>query len=425
MAEPNDKTKRVSQRRKNKKKMNAVKMASIILVGVVLLYLSAAVFVSFNSNLSTTVAKSGSVRETVRTVGYVFRQQTVLNSPGGVLECIVSEGERVKEGQTLGYVYAERPDPVLMDRIRNLHSIITSRGIDTENSVYTSSPATAENRISVLSRELSDMRADSDLSRIVDIKDEIDALILRKQDIDENRISNASTEQLEIELSSLLAQAGSGTKVVATAGGVFTTRIDGLEDELAYDLAMTVTPDYINELNQTELKEAEKTAAGEPLCKIVNNYNWYFATEINEEDVEHIREGQTIQLEFFDLTDTAISGRVNRISEAQDGKRAVVISTNKYVEGIYSSSRIDADIVLVSSSGIKLPTQCLHVKDGVTGVYVIRLDVARFVPVNIIYKNEDWTIVSSGEPEQGGVRLQIYDEVIVSCRNLEDGKIIR
>ncbi len=425
MAEPNDKTKRVSQRRKNKKKMNAVKTASIILVGVVLLYLSAAVFVSFNSNLSTTVAKSGSVRETVRTVGYVFRQQTVLNSPGGVLECIVSEGERVKEGQTLGYVYAERPDPVLMDRIRNLHSIITSRGIDTENSVYTSSPATAENRISVLSRELSDMRADSDLSRIVDIKDEIDALILRKQDIDENRISNASTEQLEIELSSLLAQAGSGTKVVATAGGVFTTRIDGLEDELAYDLAMTVTPDYINELNQTELKEAEKTAAGEPLCKIVNNYNWYFATEINEEDVEHIREGQTIQLEFFDLTDTAISGRVNRISEAQDGKRAVVISTNKYVEGIYSSSRIDADIVLVSSSGIKLPTQCLHVKDGVTGVYVIRLDVARFVPVNIIYKNEDWTIVSSGEPEQGGVRLQIYDEVIVSCRNLEDGKIIR
>ena len=51
--------------------------------------------------------------------------------------------------------------------------------------------------------------------------------------------------------------------------------------------------------------------------------------------------------------------------------------------------------------------------------------MARFVPVNVRYRNDEWTIVDSVDPQNGGAKLQIYDEVIVSGRNLEDGKIIR
>ncbi|MBQ3573529.1 MAG: HlyD family efflux transporter periplasmic adaptor subunit [Clostridia bacterium] len=417
---------RVSRKRGKRKKMSGIKAVSIILAVAVVIYLVAAVFVSVHNNLSTTVARSGSVRETVRTVGYVFRQQSIITSPsGGYLECIATEGERVKEGQVLGYVYETKPDAAIMEEIKNLHKMIRSRGLDAESSVYTSSPATAEKRISELSREMSDMRRFGDLSRIEKIIEEINSLVLRKQSGADIQETVSTKEQLEAELNSLLGKAGGGHAVVATTGGVFSTRIDGLEDELAYDNAMLVTPAYLEALSTEEEKLSEIVTVGQPICKIVNNYNWYFAAVMDEEEIQHIKEGQSIQMELFELSDAAVKGTVRRISDVENGKCAVVISTNRYADGVYSSSEVEADIVLVSSSGIKLPTQCLHVKDGVTGVYVLRLDVAKFVPVNVRYRNDEWTIVDSVESQTGGAKLQIYDEVIVSCRNLEDGKIIR
>ena len=56
---------------------------------------------------------------------------------------------------------------------------------------------------------------------------------------------------------------------------------------------------------------------------------------------------------------------------------------------------------------------------------MLRLDVARFVPVNVHYKNGDWAIISSADGVISEYKLQIYDEVIVESKNLEDGKVVR
>ena len=102
----------------------------------------------------------------------------------------------------------------------------------------------------------------------------------------------------------------------------------------------------------------------------------------------------------------------------------VVIFTNRYVKGIYSTNRINADIVTVSVEGIKLPISCLRVRDGVEGVFVIRLDRAKFVPVNVRYKNDKWAIVSPIE-NTGSIKLQMYDEVIADSKSVEEDKIVR
>ena len=146
---------------------------------------------------------------------------------------------------------------------------------------------------------------------------------------------------------------------------------------------------------------------------------------MSEKDADTLQKGQTVKMEFFDLTNNAISGTVSRISDAENGRKTVVISTNRYVRGIYSANRVNADLVTVSSEGIKLPVECLRVVDGVTGVYVVRLDAAKFMPVNVKYKNDEWAIVSAVDSTDGEGRLRIYDEVIVNYKTLEDGKIIR
>ena len=138
---------------------------------------------------------------------------------------------------------------------------------------------------------------------------------------------------------------------------------------------------------------------------------------------EDLSVGSQVDLAFYDLTSSSIVGNIKRISDKENNKCAVVVKTNRYVDGIYSISEIKSELITVSVEGIKLPVDAIRVKDGVTGVYVIRLDVARFVPVNVKYRNEDFSIVSAKETD--GFKLKLYDEVIVECRNLEDGKIVR
>ncbi len=267
---------------------------------------------------------------------------------------------------------------------------------------------------------MSDKRQKRDLRNNANAKEDVNMLIESR-----NGMTGDEIAKLEAELWSLKNSAGGGAEVIAPAGGVFSSKVDGMEDMLSYDKAMEVDVAYLNELDKMTPNAEQTVEFGQPLCKVINNYTWYFAAEIDEDRIEEIREGQSVEMDFFDLTNVGIKGTVRRISQPDGGKCAVIIGTNRYVEGIYSTSRINADIVTVGVEGIKLPASCLRVKDGVVGVYVIRLDAARFVPVNKIYRNDEWTIVSAAEAELGAPKLQIYDEVIVECKNLEDGKVVR
>ena len=161
------------------------------------------------------------------------------------------------------------------------------------------------------------------------------------------------------------------------------------------------------------------------MCKIVNNYKWAYVTLVDEKKVADLREGASVNLLFYDLANDSVKGTVVHISDADNGKKAVVINTNRFVDGVYSSSRANAEMILVWVDGIRLPVSCLHVQEGVTGVYVVRLDTAKFVPVNVKYKNEQWTVVSAAETDGSGSMLQEYDEVIVEGKNISDGKVVR
>lgn len=424
-----------TQKEKQAKK-KPIKTAIIVLVAVFALYIAAACFVGMRSNLSTTIALKGSLQEETRTNGYIFREQDVIEAPwDGHFECLVSEGERVNDGEIIGYIYRTAPDPVVVDEIKKVHKAIRLSGTEYEVEYIAGGSGVAEKKLSELARELSDKRQECDLSAVREDKEDIDTLVKRKHITDDGteEATEETTEEkkvgdvseLEEKLASLERQAGESVKITAEIGGVFSSRIDGLEDELALENANAVVPATLNELDKVKLESHQTVVAGQPLCKVINNYTWKYATTLTEKEAEQLSQGQVVQMRFYDLASGSVKGTVSRISELEGGKRAVVISTNRYVDGIYSSSRISADIVTVDSSGIKLPAGCLRVKDGITGVYVIRLDTARFVPVNLIYKNDEWAIISAAEPELGGYKLQIYDEVIVECKNLEDGKVVR
>ena len=418
-------TKRRAKRREKHKRSWMIK----IMVAAAVVYLVFAILFSFRSGVTTTIAQKGSIEEEIVADGYVFRDQRVMNAPvSGYLECWADEGERVTEGQAVGCIYTGQYDPERSQKILELKDRILRLESGVAASTYSGNSVMAEQKIAAAARDLSDLRMEHDIGNLSDNKENINLLIERKRAIEaggkldnESILSSLKGQLQELESS----EEGGRTELLAAGAGVFYSRIDGMEDRLSFGALENISVSYLEELNKIPLERSETVVQNEPVCKVVNNYGWYFAANIAAKDAQRLQVGQSIRLRFFDLSDTTVYGTVRTLSPEEDGKVAVTVYTNRYVEGIYAASRTSAELVLVSSEGIKVPVQSLHVEDGQTGVYVLRLGVAQFVPVNVRYKNGDWAIISAVTDTDSEYMLQIYDEVIVEAKNLKSGKVVR
>ena len=430
MTNSTDSIDRITQRRASRKKKQKRNWAIKGIAAAVLLYLLLSIVFSFHSSMSTAIALKGTVEEEIVADGYVFREQHIINAPAsGYLECRVGEGDRVNEGQSIGYIYTGQYDPQRSQKIQELNDRISRLENSTAaESTYANNSVMVEQKIGVAARDLSDLRQKRDMSKLAEQKEALNLLIEKKKAMEAGGSLDTAAvlEDLKAQVQELEnSTGGAKLEIKAETPGVFSSRIDGLEEKLSFEAVESVTPAYLAELDKEALQRSEGVAQNEPVCKIVNNYGWYFAASIDAKDAQNLKVGQSVRLRFFDLSDTAVYGTVRALSQEDRGKVAVTVYTNRFVEGIYSTSRASAEIDTTSAEGLKLPAKSLHVQDGQTGVFVLRLDVARFVPVNVRYKNGEWAIVSAVVDTGAEYKLQIYDEVIVEAKNLEDGKVVR
>ena len=428
MAQTTENTDRISERRKKrekKQKRSWIFKIVFILIGI---YFISLLIPGLHKPLTTYTAQTGPIEEFITADGYIFRDQSVLNAPqDGIFRSEVQEGDRVNEGEVVAYIYQSDVDPAVVSEIRDLEEQIAALEEDNGREIYANTVVSVEQRIADVVKELKTQRSAQNLQAVGDLKTELNQLIDKKRAITGERPAD---EELLTTLKDRLAGLEAGidserVPVVAPVGGIYTSRIDGFEDALQLRAAESLTPGTLEALDQQVPADVAAVQKDQPVCKIVNNYTWCFAANFDEAETQNLTVGQSVRLRFYDMTDSTIYGVIQSISMPERGKVTVVISTNRYVESIYSTSRAAAEVLTASFEGIKIPAQSLRVQNEQTGVYVVRLDAAHFVPVNLLYKNDEWAIVSAVLDTNAAYTLQIYDEVIVEGRDIEEGKVVR
>lgn len=428
MAQTTENTDRISERRKKrekKQKRSWIFKIVFILIGI---YFISLLIPGLHKPLTTYTAQTGTIEEFITADGYIFRDQSVLNAPqDGIFRSEVQEGDRVNEGEVVAYIYQSDVDPAVVSEIRDLEEQIAALEEDNGREIYANTVVSVEQRIADVVKELKTQRSAQNLQAVGDLKTELNQLIDKKRAITGERPAD---EELLTTLKDRLAGLEAGidserVPVVAPVGGIYTSRIDGFEDALQLRAAESLTPGTLEALDQQVPADVAAVQKDQPVCKIVNNYTWCFAANFDEAETQNLTVGQSVRLRFYDMTDSTIYGVIQSISMPERGKVTVVISTNRYVESIYSTSRAAAEVLTASFEGIKIPAQSLRVQNEQTGVYVVRLDAAHFVPVNLLYKNDEWAIVSAVLDTNAAYTLQIYDEVIVEGRDIEEGKVVR
>ncbi len=422
---------RKSSKRKTKKHGGFIGF----LVFAFVLIISVNSVLSYGNRMTTTIVRSGAEEDLISAQGYVFREQTVINAPSsGYLYCVMAEDERVSLGETVMHIYKNEINISANNELKAIDEKLQKlSGTALTGDVFSNDTAKIEQTISQSLRRIPALGAAGNLESVAEIEESVNSLIEKRriitgetQPVD----NNAEMKRLQAEKASIEKKYNiERTLVHAPKTGAFTARIDGLEDKLTLKALEEITPEYLKELDKlpAEAKTAEYANSGEPIGKIVNNFSWSIAAKVPAVEAEGLQIGGKLKLRFPDISIDTVEGTITNITPEASGKVILVVNSNKYVDMIYSASRVNVEFVKSSYDGYRIPAKSLRMDGTTMGVYVIRNDKARFLPVDLIYSGKNWVVVSekADDTADGNSPLKLYDELIVSAKNLYDGKVVR
>ena len=157
--------------------------------------------------------------------------------------------------------------------------------------------------------------------------------------------------------------------------------------------------------------------------KIINNYQWYFTAIVDEKWVEDMKVGNSVALRFTDISDDTMDGTVYSISDAENGKVAIVVESHSLFSGIYTTRIVNAEIIRKTYNGFKVSKDAVHIdEDGGYYVYVSSEGIIRRRDVNILYSDEAYVIIK--EDNSANNNLLLYDEVVISGTGIKEGSSI-
>lgn len=386
----------------------------------ILSFIIAQVYHSLYNPFSTESAAYYSTYDGVSFTGVSIRSENVLSAgTGGVVSFAAESGQRVSKNSVIANVYATSEEAQAASRVSEIDQQISELQ-NLSGSGGTSADLTSlEDKIfDGYVNLLSDASEDS-FGEVDGLASNLLTLLNKKQvAIGKSSDFNALIASLESERSSLSAAGirSSGT-ITTPNSGYFVSSVDGLEEQLTPETAMSLTPEKLD--NLTADSSITSNAAG----KVVSDYEWYIAANVSTENALRFTEGSSLTLKTDLSSMPELPVTVTAVNYADDDSGATVIFACKYMNSELSSVRKQPlTAVLKSYSGLRISTKAVRVVDGQKGVYVVSGSTAKFKQVDIIYTSGGYCICSMDSSDSSS--LGLYDEVIVKGKNLYDGKVV-
>ncbi len=365
----------------------------------------------------------GSMEDMISTKGILIKEETVLGyETGGIFEPLVQEGARVSVGQEVAAVYAQAMDSDLRNRLEQVKKKIESLEESQATLLhFTGDIARLEQKLSETTKELIEKSQAGDMTAVEELRFSIEALCEKKAEVSGITTGNSVLELLKQQKSDLESQAGSAHHcLTAPVSGVFSTAVDGFESLITPYNMTELTPSVVEQyLQQDNGSETRQEAAS---CKVVKNFQYHIAVNIPEEKLNAVSVGSEITLRLYDLSSDLVKAEVCYISAAENGTQTVILSCDQYIESLFKRRFVNLELIKKRYEGYRVSVKSLRTKDEVTGVYVRRDDVLKFIPVSILYNTQDIAIVDSADSSNP---LRLYDEVVVHASSYEEGKLLR
>ena len=352
--------------------------------------------------------------------GLIIRNETPIKSDiGGVMHFTAGDGSRVSKGGVIANIYESESASITVTEIAYTQKKIADiEDILSYNDIEAANLDVINSRVKKAIGDVIISTSTGDFSNTEYSADELLSAINRKQAaLGTAADFTAQLESLNAKLASLSANLPTAKgQIIAENSGYFVSKTDGYENLLTTDDLSAITPEFLANITP---ESKEDNVIG----KIVSDYEWYIAAEMDVSDSLKYKEGESLNIATAVKSSPVLKCTVSKINVSDSSERAVVVFACSEMNNELASMRSGPmTVVKAEYSGLKIPRKALRVVDSVRGVYVVNGMQISFVPVNIIYSTENYIICEKQADDHSVLRL--YDSVVVKGRNLYDGKII-
>ncbi len=359
--------------------------------------------------------------------GLLVRNEVVYTTPNpGMSEAVFQNEERVSKGAKIATVYLDGIDPQIKQELDAVNAKIRRMEKKSATNIgNTADVASTEERINKTVSNIVDMSLNGNFEEL----DIFAAELVAYTSIREGEtVDNPVQETLE----SLYGQKQSLEKSVQSAkrdiysdmAGVFVAETDGYESILTPESVEKMSAVDFEAINiEHEAFMPESLNAGDRVCKIVDNTQWYVAVLVDASYLEQFAPGKRVWIRLTDKSTERYEATVWSVSAQTDGKAVLAVACDYYVEGVYSMRKVNVEIISRLYEGFELVPAAIRVdEDGQTGVFVNVSGIVHFRKIDILYKDEN--LVIAAKSDENGY-LKLYDEVIVNGKNIYNGAILK
>ncbi len=414
------------------------KAMMILLTALVVLYFGTQGLRYFSDPLTTTLTYTYEVEEGMDLSGYVVREETLLpDESGGLLQILRSEGERVSKGGQVAAVYSDQASLDRQTEMELLDGRIEQLEYAQESLLSVEASLKLDSQIlqSIL-RYRQDL-TQGRLDRAEEEGQSLRSLVLKRD------YTYSGGEDLTVQIQELKAQrsalksqsAGSVRTVRASQAGVYSAVVDGYETVLTPQSLTDMTPSQLGSVTAD-------TTVTSSTGKLILGDTWYYAAVMDVEEAQALedreaelqQQGESLLLRFSKGVDEDLAVTVDQVGPEENGQCVVVLRGDTYLTQLTLLRQQSARVVYRDVTGIRVPKEALRVVEETvtqeeettvqtTGVYCVLGAEATFKPAEVVYSGEDFVLLRSTAQEEKD-RLRPGEEVIVTAKDLYDGKVI-
>ncbi len=408
-----------------------------ILIGVlfagILAYFGIYFWNAFTANTGTATLYTYTAEERVSSKGYFFRNETVLSQQSETAEVLCAEGEKVGNGDEVVRIYSSAEDYKVQKELDEAKAELQSLNYILSRTGDASDTMELDGDIVDTFTSLQAMVSSGQLTDLRNEGNELRSLIFRRDytyngaDTLNQRIADA-----QAKVDELSARVGASYEsVTAPEAGLYSANVDGYEGIMTLEALDGITPSALS-----EMAGAPGAVDDAALGKLITNSGWYFACNLSEADTKNIHTESNVKLRFADSA-RIYTAQVQYMSSAEDGMVTAVFHSKNYAPQLAGLRNQSVEIITGTATGFRTPKRAVRVdENGQLGIFRISGAQARWVPVTILWEEEEYYIIKQapkldeeGNPAEEtqyekAARLREGNTVIVTGDHLYDGKVV-
>lgn len=151
----------------------------------------------------------------------------------------------------------------------------------------------------------------------------------------------------------------------------------------------------------------------QPLCKIINNYYWYFSVVLPRDLGAVVVDKTKVKLFFPMDPATPVWGEKVEMREREDGSREVTWRIGRELPDLFKWRCCKAEIVYKDLQGVLVPKSALEEFENGQGVYVLEKGTVRYKKVKILLERDEDVLIKN---------LEDYQRVVTQPAGVYDGQ---